>query len=335
MVTKVETTTEPSQLPDEEKQKTDIVKQMRSLLSTINSACKEANTSLDSLVKKVDQQEVNVRNGISILDVKYQSKLMYLTNIAYLVMKRLHGQQISRDEAIERLVELRTVLERIRPLEQKLKYHIDKYIKIATRGETDPNDPTSFKANPDMMNDASDEEEEEEGKKKKKKNKEDEDGKKGIYKPPRLMSVQYDGDETRNEKQARSLERARKRALSSNLMQELKEEYLDRPMEYSHSSSNTLKNVISQREQERQDYEETYFTRLPLEKKKKSSFHQMTLNSIGDQVTRFEDLSVLHGGGGGGDYEPGAKKRKKQMMEGKKKKGGGKGKAKGKKRKFK
>uniref|UniRef100_A0A8D8Y729 Neuroguidin-B n=1 Tax=Cacopsylla melanoneura TaxID=428564 RepID=A0A8D8Y729_9HEMI len=168
MVTKVETTTEPSQLPDEEKQKTDIVKQMRSLLSTINSACKEANTSLDGLVKKVDQQEVNVRNGISILDVKYQSKLMYLTNIAYLVMKRLHGQQISRDEAIERLVELRTVLERIRPLEQKLKYHIDKYIKIATRGETDPNDPTSFKANPDMMNDASDEEEEEEGKKRRK-----------------------------------------------------------------------------------------------------------------------------------------------------------------------
>lgn len=320
-----------NELPDKEKQKNDIVKQVRELLSTITSASKEATTSLNSVVKKLEQKELNVSNGISILDVKYQCKLMYLSNLAYLVMKRLHGKTINQDEAVERLVELRVVLEKIRPLEQKLKYQIDKYIKIATRGETDPNDPTSFKANPAMMNDASDNEDEEtDKKKKKKKDKEDGEDKPGIYKPPRLSSVHYDGDETKSEKQARSLERARKRALSSNLMQELKEEYLDRPMEYSHSSSNTLKNVISAREQARQDYEETYFTRLPLEKRaKKSQFHQMTLNSIGDQVTRFEDLSVLHGG----DYEP-AKKRKK-AVEGKKKKGGGKGKSKGKKRKFK
>lgn len=317
---------EVTDLTDEEKQKQDIVKQVRTLLSTITSASKEASTSLESVVKKLDNQELNVGNGISILDVKYQNKLMYLSNIAYLIMKRLQGKAINQDKAVERLVELRTVLERIRPLEQKLKYQIDKYIKIATRGETDPNDPTSFKANPNMMNDASDEEEEDAGKKKKKKAETEE--KSNIYRPPRLSSVHYDGDETRNEKQARSLERARKRALSSNLMQELKEEYLDRPMEYSHSSSNTLKNVMSERERERQDYEETYFTRLPLEKKaKKSSFQQMTLNSIGEQVTRFEDLSVLHGG------EVPAKKKKK-MGEGKKKTGG-KGKSKGKKRKFK
>lgn len=265
-------------------------------------------------MKKLDGQELNVTNGISILDVKYQIKLMYLSNIAYLVMKRFHGKEINQDKAVERLIELRTVLERIRPLEQKLKYQIDKYIKIATRGETDSNDPTSFKANPSMMNEAADELEDT-GKKKKKKVTEDSEEKSNIYRPPRLSSVHYDGDETRSEKQARSLERARKRALSSNLMQELKEEYLDRPMEYSHSSSNTLKNVMSERERERQDYEETYFTRLPLEKKaKRSSFHQLTLNSIGDQVTRFEDLSVLHGG----DHEP--SKKKKKMGDGKKKK---------------
>ncbi|KAI5729654.1 hypothetical protein M8J76_004988 [Diaphorina citri] len=322
------------ELPPEAKEKQDLVKQVRTLLSTISSAAKDANTSLDN----INKQELSVSKGISILDVKYQNKLMYLTNISYLMMKRLHGKQIHGDEAIDRLVTLRTVLERIRPLEQKLKYQIDKYIKIATRGDTNPNDPTSFKANPDMLmmnEEPSDDDEEETGKKKKKDKGEVEVV---VYKPPKLSSVHYDGDVSRNEKQAKSLERARKRALSSNLMQELKEEYLDRPMEYSHSSSNTLKNIMSEREQARQDYEETYFTRLPLEKKsKKSKFNQLTLNSIGDQVTRFEDLSALHGGGGEDDEDEPSKKRKR-MLGGKNKKrtggggGGGKGK---KKRKFK
>lgn len=319
---------EAADLSAEEKQHQDMEKQVRSLLSTIKSAAKDATSSLESLSKKIDSQEINVSKGISLLDVKYQSKLMYLANIAYLIKKRLQGKKIHGDRAVDRLIELRTVIERIQPLEQKLKYQIDKYIKIATRGEMDPNDPTSFKANPNMMTEASDEEEES-GKKKKKKDKDEDDGKSNIYRPPRLSSVHYNGDETNKEKQARSLERARKRALSSNLMQELKEEYLDRPMEYSHSSSNTLKNVISEREQARQDYEETYFTRLPLEKRSKKS-KMLTLNSIGDQVTRFEDISVLHGGDGE------TPRKKKKMGEGKKKKaGGGKGKSKGKKRKFK
>jgi hypothetical protein len=43
-----------------------------------------------------------------------------------------------------------------------------------------------------------------------------------------------DGDESWAEKQQRVLERARKRALGSSVMQELQEEYFDRPSEVSH-----------------------------------------------------------------------------------------------------
>jgi U3 small nucleolar ribonucleoprotein protein LCP5 len=43
-----------------------------------------------------------------------------------------------------------------------------------------------------------------------------------------------DGDESWAEKQQRALERARKRALGSSVMQELQEEYFDRPSEVSH-----------------------------------------------------------------------------------------------------
>jgi len=50
-----------------------------------------------------------------------------------------------------------------------------------------------------------------------------------------LLPVWYsDGDESWADKQQRVLERARKRALGSSVMQELQEEYFDRPSEVSH-----------------------------------------------------------------------------------------------------
>lgn len=57
---------------------------------------------------------------------------------------------------LERLVEIRTVIERIRPLEQKLKYQIDKLVKIALTGAPSADDGTQFRANPtSLMNDVS------------------------------------------------------------------------------------------------------------------------------------------------------------------------------------
>lgn len=43
-------------------------------------------------------------------------------------------------------------------------------------------------------------------------------------------------DETRAQREQKQLERARKHALSSSMIQELKEEYLDTPLEVTHGS---------------------------------------------------------------------------------------------------
>lgn len=51
----------------------------------------------------------------------------------------------------ERLIEIRTVLERIRPIDQKLKYQIEKFVKISLTGTSDKNDPSRFRANPANM----------------------------------------------------------------------------------------------------------------------------------------------------------------------------------------
>lgn len=51
----------------------------------------------------------------------------------------------------ERLVEIRTLLERMRPVEHKLRYQIDKLLKIATTGKFETTDPLQFKANPNNL----------------------------------------------------------------------------------------------------------------------------------------------------------------------------------------
>lgn len=56
-----------------------------------------------------------------------------------------------------------------------------------------------------------------------------------------MSYVHLDGDESRAERRQKILERARKRALQSSVMQELKEEYLDTPVEV--KATNTLKQM--------------------------------------------------------------------------------------------
>lgn len=55
------------------------------------------------------------------------------------------GKQIEKDPSIDRLIEIRTVLEKIRPIDYKLRYQIDKLVKTAITGTSSSTDPNSFK----------------------------------------------------------------------------------------------------------------------------------------------------------------------------------------------
>ncbi|WAR12640.1 NGDN-like protein [Mya arenaria] len=111
--------------------------------------------------------------GISFLEVKYQLLLSYLVNLTYLLLQKARGQSINGDRAVLRLVEIRTVLEKMRPIDQKLKYQVDKVVRLAAT----------------------------------------------------------DGDETMLEKKQRQVDHLRKRALNSDILQDLREQYDEGPQE--------------------------------------------------------------------------------------------------------
>lgn len=51
---------------------------------------------------------------------------------------------------LDQLIELRTVMEKIRPIDNKLKYQVDKLVRNATSGSIEA-DPLRHKANPDNL----------------------------------------------------------------------------------------------------------------------------------------------------------------------------------------
>ncbi|XP_017474694.1 PREDICTED: neuroguidin [Rhagoletis zephyria] len=308
------------------------------LLGEMNSNVKQVTDLVESMLQRVKRGELTTEYGLSFLEVKYHMLLDYLINLTYVVLRKCSGETIEGDPSIERLIEIRTVLEKIRPIDHKLRYQIDKLVKTATTGVSSSSDPILYKPNPDNMltnaggeenavddiedatenseSESDDEDDEgETGVKKPKKGATA--GKSGIYVPPKIKPVYYDGDEKSADKDKKMIERAKKRAITASMLQDLKEEYLDAPTEL--SSGSRAQQLLSKQQKEKQEYEETYLTRLPVTKAEKHRQRKLTtLGTLGDEILgEISRDPALRGEASTG----GSKKRK---LKGKGKKRGGK-----------
>lgn len=99
--------------------------------------------------------------GLSFLDLRYHLLLFYLQDLTHMISIKTEGGQIKESEALNRVVTIRTVrwvdsqnpqfyflvqlkhsifssclkiLEKMRPLDHKLKYQIDKLVRTAVTG---------------------------------------------------------------------------------------------------------------------------------------------------------------------------------------------------------
>ncbi|XP_064598912.1 neuroguidin-A-like [Liolophura sinensis] len=286
------------------------------LFNQITDVSLSVTQHVQNLIQKVKNGDISTSKGISLLEGKYQMLLSYLTNLSLLMLRKSSGESIQDDPVIMRLVEIRTVLEKIRPIDQKLKYQIDKLLKMVSTGAAGTADPLRFRPNPgnlisklDEADSASDSDEEAETRSRRKS-----DPLK-LYVPPKLAAVHYDGEETQTEREQRLLERAKRKALSSSMIQDLRQEYSEGPQEI-RESRNLHRLKDDKKTKERTEYEEDHFVRLSVSKKERNAMKQMSTLSALDGLTHFDDISAL--GGGGGDLETGGSSSKKRKLSGKK-----------------
>ena len=124
--------------------------EFRELLDSMSNGMEAARASLQSFKQK--QQNLDMTNGISLFSLKHQVFLSYLRSLVLLSARRLLGDSLtersppslpfsSRDrgrrgnhagDLVDSLIEGRLVLEKIEALDNKMRYQIEKLVRIAS-----------------------------------------------------------------------------------------------------------------------------------------------------------------------------------------------------------
>lgn len=247
------------------------------VLDEMTSSVSAARTVVKDLLKRNENSEFDTKDGISLLSMKCHLMLSYLHSLTLLGAHRALGHALSEHDSpkstfsepqrgqrgtnagdlVNSLVEDRVVLEKVKGMESRMKYQIDKLLHMAEE-ENDhrtsaTDDPLAFRPNPaNFANDTGP------------LVGEDVTGGEeinGVYKPPRIAPVPYI--------ESRAKEKARKGHVSTALSSL---EHIDSSMPYAEktsglSVSSTLASSRARELQRITEFEEENMTRLMMNKK--------------------------------------------------------------------
>ncbi|KAH7091046.1 Sas10/Utp3/C1D family-domain-containing protein [Paraphoma chrysanthemicola] len=278
---------------------------LESLLATLVTSIRSGTEALPT------DDVLPPKEGISLLDVKNELLLSYLQNLVFLILLKLRARADSsepeqetslypHDEVVQKLVELRVYLEKgVRPLENRLKYNIDKIIRTAddaarriaqpttkakTKKPEDDAESDSNASDAGSAGSAQTEEEEDEmtygprgtamarSKAVVKEERAKDAAKDGIYRPPKITPMAMPTTEGR---EARRERRPGKSAtLDEFIATELSSAPIAEPSIGStivNGGRHTKSEKERREENERREYEESNFTRLaPISKKEQA-----------------------------------------------------------------
>ncbi|KAF9234023.1 hypothetical protein BU15DRAFT_79477 [Melanogaster broomeanus] len=232
--------------------------------------------SLRERQSSTDQMDTS--DGISLLSLKHHLMLFYLQSLVLLSSRRAAGDSLQNrapaslpfsavdrsargaglGDRVDSMIEGRVVLEKVKVLESRMRYQIEKLVRIADDASKNvADDPLAFRPNPQSLvdNDQGSDAESD------KDQNEDEGNRDGIYRPPKLAPMPY--AETAGDK--RSKRQPIPKALSALIHQDP-----SRPHVESTSGLGSMPAFTSDRAREVQrmtEFEEDNFTRLVMKKK--------------------------------------------------------------------
>ncbi|XP_038581231.1 neuroguidin [Micropterus salmoides] len=288
------------------------------LLNSLTEQVASVTSHVRELLTQVKDGAFKTSKGLSFLDLRYHLLLFYLQDLTHLIAVKTEGGKIKDSDALNRVVTIRTVLEKMRPLDHKLKYQIDKLVRTAVTGSLAENDPLQLRPNPENLISKLSESEESEGEDDNKMATEKKaahpSGRK--YVPPKIAAVHYDGDMSEADKKKAQAERQRRAALRSSVIQELRQQYSDAPEEI-RDRRDFQSERESRDELHRKHYEESMMVRLNTPKRQKNGKKRGVMGMFGQLsgITHFSDISALTGGEGGQDGDNPRPKKKKKLMK--------------------
>ncbi|XP_078441574.1 sas10/Utp3/C1D family [Wolffia australiana] len=244
------------------------------LLKEMKSGLDLVRRKVEALTAKVKENQYPTGDGMSYLDAKHLLLLSYCECIVYYLLRKAKGLSIEGHPVVRSLVEIRLFLEKIRPIDKKLDYQIQKLTRAASNPQPDSGaaangqakdnpldsgDALKYKPNPDMLVSKIDP---------------DAQNGSGVYRPPRFAPTSVDEDDkvSRKEKQAmRKNREALVRSKQSTLAKELIDEIEGRPQEMRETVGAESGEITRYKAklEKRARVEEELFTRAPVTKRDK------------------------------------------------------------------
>lgn len=87
-----------------------------------------------ALLARLRDGKLRTDRGVSLLGLRAAAMLHYVTDLALLLRSKSGGRSLREEPALPRLLESRVVLEKLRPLEQRMRYQLDKLLRAAAAG---------------------------------------------------------------------------------------------------------------------------------------------------------------------------------------------------------
>lgn len=217
--------------------------------------------------------------GLSFLKVKYQLLTAYCTNVAFYIQLKLAGKRLQDHPVLGKLVRFRLLLEKIKPMETKLRPQVDRLLKAAAGQADAPEAETArHRPNPDMfVKDGGLSSEEE--------------GSGAVYRAPKLQPMHYPEDESAVARKQKHEDYLKKVNASSRLIQDIRAEYEDAPEEEALDVVYGSKTGRPGRREQaaRDEYEEENFVRFTLDRKTKRKLKETAAKPI-DELADLNDF---------------------------------------------
>lgn len=261
-----------------------VLKEMKAGLDTVS-------LKVQALTAKVKADHFSTADGISYLETKHLLLLNYCQSLVYYLLRKAKGLSIEGHPVVRSLVEMRLFLEKIRPIDKKLQYQIQKLTRdsdtaseksvISEKGtDTQKEDLLKYRPKPDMLV--------------RKTSNTAEDGA-NVYRPPKFAPASM-GEEKMSKQERNELRREKERlrnAKQSPYMIDLLNDLEGRPEEVREvvgSESRELTKYMAKME-ERAKREEEAFDRAPLTKleKKKMKHLKKSRNGLLGLTDSFYD----------------------------------------------
>jgi len=298
---------------------------LRKIKQQLGSLRTAAGTALETFAPPPEGHEDG--SNATYVEMKVQLLVSYIIYLVYYMLLKARGEAVDEHPVMPRLIWISTLLDKLRPVDQRVQYQISKLLQWA-QAQAAPAGTQAVAGSPatediralrpgDLALGVADEDGEGDEDVQGVTFADAEDDK--VYRPPRVSQMDYTGDHmTMKEKAEKDLERKKNRLERSEFVRSLREEFTDAPAEI-HGELKTMKAEKAARvAREQREYEEDNMTRLKVKKKERKarervqSEGRMTgagLSTLDDATMDFRDIERGMNAGGKGKGKGGKGRR--------------------------